>query len=88
MPKAAPEPDEVRKARQRREVEAYELDNDLVPGTAGHDGDLRGPSGGTPWEGKARMALAREAAGVPLNDVDREALTRYPEPGGWIGEGL
>lgn len=26
------------------------------------------------WAGKARMAAARAAAGVPLNDLDREAL--------------
>jgi len=26
------------------------------------------------WEGKARMAAARAAAGLPLNDLDRQAL--------------
>jgi hypothetical protein len=28
------------------------------------------------WAGKARMAAARAAAGVPLNDLDRQALDR------------
>lgn len=28
------------------------------------------------WKGQARMAAARAAAGVPLNDLDRQALQR------------
>lgn len=32
------------------------------------------------WEGKAAMAAARRAAGVPLSIGDIEALDRYPEP--------
>lgn len=28
------------------------------------------------WAGRARMARARQAAGRPLDDVDREALAR------------
>lgn len=28
------------------------------------------------WEGRARMAAARQAAGVPLDDIDRQALAR------------
>lgn len=35
------------------------------------------------WEGKARMARARLAAGRPLATVDHEALDRFPEPRGW-----
>jgi hypothetical protein len=32
------------------------------------------------WEGRARMADARRHAGLDLDSVDREALTRYPDP--------
>lgn len=28
------------------------------------------------WAGRARMAHARQAAGVPLDDIDRQAITR------------
>lgn len=28
------------------------------------------------WAGRARMALARQAAGQPLDDIDRQAITR------------
>lgn len=38
------ENDDQRKARQRREVAAYEKANDIVPGTGSHKGD--GPGGG------------------------------------------
>lgn len=31
------------------------------------------------WEGRARMAHARRAAGVPLDDIDLEALDHYPK---------
>lgn len=70
------ETEEERKVRQRNEVEAYELANEIVPGTASHrgDGPGQGPSGGTTWEGRARMAAARKAAGLPLDADDRLAL--------------
>jgi hypothetical protein len=32
------------------------------------------------WEGKARMAKARQAAGASLSAVDLQALDRYPDP--------
>lgn len=33
------------------------------------------------WAGRARMALARQAAGQPLDDIDRQAITRQePTP--------
>lgn len=32
------------------------------------------------WQGLARQALARDAAGVALSDLDREALDMYPNP--------
>lgn len=32
------------------------------------------------WEGRARMAEARRAAGLELNDLDREALDMVPDP--------
>ena len=69
--------DEERKEEQRKELAAYELANGIVPGTAVFRDDR--PTGGTTWEGKARMAQARVAAGVPLNDVDRQALDRIAE---------
>lgn len=34
---------------------------------------------GVPWEGIARMAWARVAAGVETNDIDALAMKRYPE---------
>jgi hypothetical protein len=30
------------------------------------------------WQGRARMARARLAAGVPLDEDDEEALRRHP----------
>jgi hypothetical protein len=33
------------------------------------------------WAGRARMAAARRAAGVPLDDLDRQALVRLDDPG-------
>lgn len=32
------------------------------------------------WQGLARQALARQAAGVPLTALDVEALDMYPDP--------
>lgn len=32
------------------------------------------------WEGKARMAAARSAAGLELGALDVEALRRFPTP--------
>lgn len=79
--KVVDEKDEDRKARQRAELAAYELANDIVPGTAQHKGDGPGggPSGGTSWEGRARMAAARRAAGVGLDRDDLKALRRFPD---------
>ena len=31
------------------------------------------------WAGRARMARARRSTGQPLDDIDRQALTRHPE---------
>lgn len=88
MSRPAGESDDQRKARQRREVAAYEKAEGIVPGTASHrgDGPGGGPTGGITWEGKARMAAARFGAyGLGgLNDADQEALRRHPsalEPG-------
>lgn len=74
-------PDE-RAKRWADETEQYELEHDIVPGTSRHKGDgpNGGPGGGTSWEGKARSALARQVAGLPLDVVDREALARHPHP--------
>ena len=33
------------------------------------------------WDGKARMAAARRAAGRPLADLDHQALARVDDPG-------
>lgn len=38
------------------------------------------PTDDAEWEGAARMAKARERAGIPLNGLDREALERCPVP--------
>jgi hypothetical protein len=84
---AAPKPptkseidEEARKTRQRAEVAAFERAHDLVPGTASHrgDGPGGGPTGGVTWEGLARMAHARRAAGSPLTELDEQALERHP----------
>lgn len=32
------------------------------------------------WQGQARMAAARRAAGVSLSALDLQALDRYPDP--------
>jgi hypothetical protein len=32
------------------------------------------------WEGRARMAEARRHAGLELDQIDTEALRRYPAP--------
>lgn len=84
-PEAPPTSDDERKARQRAEVAAYELEHDLVPGTASHKGDGPGggPTGGIPWVGLARMAGARlpSYGWAAANEKDREALRRHPE---WI----
>jgi hypothetical protein len=45
-----------------------------------HDLPDRGPSTPAEWEGLARMAAARRAAGQPLTNNDELALTRYPHP--------
>lgn len=72
----------------RRRLRDHENANDLVPGTAHDNGPKSPPTGGTTWEGAARMAKARLGAGVRLDGVDREALDRYPDPHGYVGEGL
>jgi hypothetical protein len=33
------------------------------------------------WQGAARMACARRAAGLSLSAIDRQALDRYPATG-------
>lgn len=86
-PRVAGETDEQRKARQRREVAAYEKANGLVPGTAQHrgDGPAGGASGGIEWEGRARMAAGRLVARAadsrrpPIDADDAAALRRHPE---------
>lgn len=42
----------------------------------------RGVDGATEreWESRARFALVRQECGKPLNNLDREALERYPSP--------
>lgn len=89
----SPESEPEKFARWAREVTEYEKRHDeLVPGSCRHDGDppRSGPVGGRTWNGQARMALARrEARGEgALNDRDREALARFPNPTGWVGEEL
>lgn len=82
--KQATEPEEVRRARMRREMDTYEQARpDMIPGSAQHDG--RRATGGRYYEDAARMAKAREWAGLPLTDTDREALRRHPTPTGWVG---
>ena len=84
-PKAQPEPEEVRRARMRRQMEAYEQAHpDMIPGSSSHDG--REATGGRFYADAARMAKAREGAGLPLTDTDREALRRHPIPTGYVGE--
>lgn len=71
-------------AARAKAVAAYELEADIVPGTCHVDGatpDTIGtPAGGQEWEGLARMAQARQAAGLPLTDNDRIALHAHPNP--------
>lgn len=69
----------------RRRLADHENAHDLVPGTAHNNGPKVPPSGGLSWEGAARMAKARDAAGKRLNGQDREALDRHPNPGGYAG---
>ena len=38
------------------------------------------PSTSEGWQGRARMAAARRAAGLDLNDLDLEALAMWPDP--------
>lgn len=38
------------------------------------------PTTADQWSGAARMAKARELTGLPLNDLDREALDVCPDP--------
>lgn len=70
--------DEARKADQRAAIATWEQRNDVVPGTASWHGDNLhgGPTGGTTWDGMARMADARRHAGQPLTAVDHDALRR------------
>lgn len=72
------------KGRTPEEIAAYEKANDLVTGTAWVKNGR--PEGGQSWEGRARMASAREAIGVELDKHDFQALARYPEPTGYAGE--
>ena len=62
----------VEEARRRWEADSArsveEGGGGLVPGTR------------TEWQGLARMAHARRAAGVRLDDRDRHALELYPTP--------
>jgi hypothetical protein len=37
------------------------------------------------WENRARMAICRRDSGLEMNRIDREAIRRHPEPGGWVG---
>lgn len=46
--------------------------------TARNMGNPDSPECGMTWRGKARMAHARKAAGLPLDAHDRLALTRSP----------
>lgn len=61
----------------RRLLEQYELDHDLVAGTATFMGST--PGGGQTWAGRALCAGARLAAGRRLDADDRVALDRHPE---------
>lgn len=70
--------DEEKRALQRAQCRTHELAADLVPGTAGHNGHHA--IGGQEWVGRARMADARRHAGIPLDNVDRDALNRHPPP--------
>ena len=46
-----------------------------------HDFEARNrPTTREQWQGLARMAKARHAAGLPLSDLDAEALDRHPKP--------
>lgn len=59
---------------RRRELTAWEKANDRVPGTASWK--KGGGQGGQDWAGRARMAAARLAAGIPLDRSDEVALAR------------
>lgn len=84
MTKPPAEPEAARRARVLKEMAAYEAARpDMIPGSASHDG--RQATGGRYYFGHARMAMARELAGVPLDATDREALRRWPVPEGWVG---
>lgn len=73
----------------RRRLRDHENANDLVPGTAHDNGPKVPPSGGTMWEGLARSAKARLGSNTRQTAEqrarDREALDRYPDPGGYVG---
>lgn len=68
---------DVELARQRAAIDAETRGRpDLIPSQVWHDGSRI--QVGQTWEGRARMAEARTAAGLPLDDLDREALARSP----------
>lgn len=72
--------DAATRERRRRELREWESRNEIVPGTATwHRSE--GGQGGQDWEGLARMARARQAAGVELDSFDRQALARHPSEG-------
>jgi len=75
-PTAPKETADEQRLRAIREAEARWTADD-------HDARARGWGGLVPgtrtlWIGRARMAHARSAAGLDLNDLDLEAITRYP----------
>lgn len=67
---------ERRRLQQQAEMQRYEADNDLVPGSSSHNG--KAATGGVEWRDRARMALAR----LPddRDDGDRAAIAAHPNP--------
>lgn len=71
-----------------RDISAHDADNPLtstnagqkhVPAETAKPADLV-PGFGMTWEGRARMAFARRAAGLDLNELDRAAMRVAPAP--------
>lgn len=63
-------------ALRARTIDAHRRDPKKNPPWPSHDVEDRAPKTAEEWQGRARMARARQAAGVPLDHVDRMALHR------------
>ena len=66
------------RCRECKTIFNYDPDlHDTVPVICGSHGCAPSEWSDEQWQGRARMAAARAAAGVPIDDVDRVALGNY-----------